>query len=252
MIRFIAPALTALALLGTSAPAQALDVTQMTAAERAAFRAEVRAYLMDNPEIILEAVRVLEDRQAATEAEADLALVADNADALFDDGYSWVGGNPDGDITLVEFIDYRCPYCRRAMVEVDTLLAADGNIRLVRKELPILGESSTIASRFAVATKTIAGPDAYGQVHDALMAYQGEMNEVALRRISEGLGLDGDAIIAEMDSAATTAEIARTHELAVRLKISGTPTFVLQDELLRGFLPADQMSLIVAEKRANR
>ena len=252
MIRLLTSALAALSLLSFAAPVHALDITQMTEAERAVFRAEVRAYLMENPEVILEAVNVLENRQAAAEAEADLALVAENAEALFNDGYSWVGGNPDGDITLVEFLDYRCAYCRRAMPEVASLLASDGNIRLIVKELPILGEGSVLASRYAIATKTVAGPHAYEQMHDALMAYQGEMTMVALGRMAEGLGLDGAAIAAEMDSEATSAEIARTRDLAGRLKISGTPTFVLQDELLRGFLPADQMALIVADKRANR
>jgi protein-disulfide isomerase len=250
MIRIFAPALTALAMLAT--PVLALEVTNMTEAERTIFREEVRAYLMDNPEVILEAVKVLEDRQAATEAQADFTLVSQNTDALFDDGFSWVGGNPDGDITLVEFLDYRCAYCRRAMPEVASLLATDGNIRLIVKELPILGEGSVLASRFAIATKNVIGADAYKQMHDVLMAFQGEMTEVSLRRMAEGLGLDSDAIVAEMDSDATTSEIARTRDLAARLQISGTPTFVLQDEMLRGFLPADQMALIVADKRANQ
>lgn len=247
MTRLFAPALTALALL--AAPVQALDVSSMTETERAAFRAEVRAYLLENPEVILEAINVLEDRQAAAETQADFDLVMQNAEALFDDGFSWVGGNPEGDITLVEFIDYRCPYCRRAMLEVKSLLAADGNIRLIRKELPILGDDSMQASRFAIATKTIAGMEAYGLIHDALMDYHGELSEVALRRLSDAFDLDSDAIIAEMDSDATTSQIARTHALAQRMKISGTPTFVLQDEMLRGFLPAEQLAIIVAEKR---
>jgi len=170
MIRYLASAVMALSLLGFTAPAHALDVSHMTEAERVAFRAEVRAYLMENPEVILEAVDVLEKRQAAAAAQSDLSLVADNAADLFDDGYSWVGGNPDGDITLVEFLDYRCAYCRRAMPEVASLLAADGNIRLIVKELPILGDGSVLASRFAIATKTVEGPHPYQQMHDALMA----------------------------------------------------------------------------------
>ena len=250
MTRLIASALLTLALF--TAPAAALVIAQMNAAERAIFRAEVRAYLMENPEVILEAVKVLEDRQAATEAQADYSLVANNTAELFDDGYSFVGGNPDGDITLVEFLDYRCAYCRRAMPEVASLLASDGNIRLIVKELPILGDASVLASRFAIATKTLAGPEAYKQTHDALMNYQGDISMVTLGRIADGLGLDRDAILAEMDSDATLTEIARTRALAAQLQISGTPTFVLQDELLRGFVQADQMAQIVAEKRANR
>jgi len=250
MIRLIAPALVALALF--AAPANALDVNHMSDAERAQFRAEVRAYLMENPEVILEAVKVLEDRQVVAESQADLALVAANQAALFDDGFSFVGGNPDGDITLVEFLDYRCGYCRKAMPEVAGLLASDDNIRLIIKELPILGEQSVLASRFAVATKNLEGPEAYMQMHDALMSFQGEMTLVSLSRIGEGLGLDTQAILAEMNSETTLSEIARTRTLAAQLQVSGTPTFVLQDELLRGFIPGAQMAQIVAEKRRNR
>lgn len=247
MIRFVAPALTAMALLTN--PAQAVDLTSMSDAERTAFRAEIRAYLMDNPEVIIEAVNLLEQRQADAKAQDDFALVAVNSDDLFDDGFSWIGGNPEGDITLVEFLDYRCGYCRRAMPEVEQLLASDGNIRLIIKELPILGENSMISSRFAVATKQVAGADAYKSVHDALMTMGGDATDVTLLRIAEGLDLDADAILAQMDSDEVTAEISATHALAQRLQINGTPSFVLHDEMLRGYLPAEQMAAIVAEKR---
>lgn len=253
MIRFpraLSGVATALALL--TAPAQALDLSTMSEAERAIFGAEVRAYLLENPEVIIEAVNLLEQRQAQTEATQDEALVAANLDELQNDGYSWVGGNPDGDITLVEFMDYRCGYCRRAAPEVAQLLAEDGNIRLVIKEFPILGEASMMASRFAVATRLVAGDKAYKQVHDALIEFGGDPNDVSLRRLSEGLGLDADAIMAQMDSPEITKELAQTRALAQRMKISGTPTFVLQSELLRGYLPADQMSVIIAEMRDQR
>jgi protein-disulfide isomerase len=241
---------TSLALL--SAPVHALDLTPMTEAERANFGAEVRAYLLENPEVIIEAVNLLEQRQAVTEAAQDEALVADNLEELHNDGYSWVGGNPDGDITLVEFMDYRCGYCRRAAPEVAQLLAADGNIKLIIKEFPILGEESVFASRFAIATRLVAGNDAYKQVHDALIEFGGTPNDVTLRRLSEGLGLDADAILAAMDAPEINQELAQNRALAQRMKISGTPTFVLQDELLRGYLPADQMSVIIADKRDQR
>lgn len=230
-------------------PAQALDLGAMTEAERAAFRAEIRAYLLDNPEVIMEAVELLEQRQAEASAQADKALVAANRSELLDDGFSWVGGNPDGDLTLVEFMDYRCGYCRRAVPEVAKLLESDGNIRLVIKEFPILGEASVLSSRFAVATKQVVGDEAYKQVHDALIEFSGEPDEVSLRRLAEGLGLDGAAILARMDAPEVTDELARTRALAQRLQITGTPTFVLGDELLRGFLPADQMEIIAAEQR---
>lgn len=240
---------TAAALALGSLPAQAFDLGAMTAEERAAFGAEVRAYLMEHPEVILEAVNLLEQQQAADEANRDVAMVAANLEELHNDGYSWVGGNPEGDITLVEFMDYRCGYCRKAAPEVAKLLQADGNIRLIVKEFPILGEASVFASRFAVATKQVAGDEAYEQVHDALIEISSELNEVTLRRLTEGLSLDADAILAAMDSDAVTDELRRTRALAQNLAISGTPTFVLGNQLLRGYLPADQMKILVDEQR---
>ena len=247
MLRFAPPALTSLALLAS--PVQALDLSNMSPAERDAFGAQVREYILENPDLILEAFQILEQRRELAEAQADIQLVEANKDELFNDGYSWVGGNPDGDITLVEFMDYRCGYCRRAVPEVAKLLKNDGNIRLVIKEFPILGEASMISSRFAVASKIVAGDDAYKQVHDALLEFGGEPTEVTLRRLSDSLGLDTDAVFAEMGSDTVTQQIAQTRALAQKLNISGTPTFVLGTELLRGYLPADQMELIAQEVR---
>ena len=250
ILRHAAPALLGLSLM--SAPVQALDLSAMSDAEKAEFGAQVRDYLLENPEVIVEAITILEQRQAAAGAQADKTLVAENADELFNDGYSWVGGNPDGDITLVEFMDYRCGYCRRAVPEVASLLAEDGNIRLVIKELPILGDASVTSARFAVATKQVAGDDAYKQVHDALLEFSGDVSDVTLRRISDGLGLDSDAILAAMDSDDVSEEINRTRALAQRMNISGTPSFVLGTEMLRGYLPADQMQEIADTVRAEQ
>ena len=245
MHRLLAPTFAA----ALAFPAGAMDLTELTDAERAQFRAEVRSYLMDNPQVIMEAVELLQTRDAEAQAVADVSLVSDNAAAIFDDGYSWVGGNPDGDIVLVEFLDYRCGYCKKAHSDVAKLLESDGNIKLIVKELPILGEQSVLASRFAVATKQVAGDDSYHALHDALMAFNGDLTLPALRRLASTFGLDADAIEARMDSDEVTAEIAGTRALAQKLSISGTPTFVMHDELLRGYLPYDQMKAVVAEKR---
>lgn len=251
MIRRLAITASLLALT-LSAPATALDLTAMSDAERAAFRAEIRAYLLENPEVIYEAVAVLEKRNAETAANADLQLVADNRDALFNDGYSWVGGNPDGDLTLVEFVDYRCGYCRRAAPEVEKLLKADGNIRLIRKELPILGNDSVQSARFAIAVKQLAGDAAYEAAHGALIEMKAPATAATLRRLSEELELEVDTVelLKHMNSDQVSAEIDQTAELARALRISGTPSFVMESEMLRGYLPADQMAEIAAELRA--
>lgn len=238
------------ALLLTAAPALAFDPAAMSDAEREAFRAEVRAYLMEHPEVIFEAVDAMKAREANAAADADRQLVKTYHAEIFEDGYSWVGGNPQGDVTIVEFMDYRCGYCRRAVPEVASLLQSDGNIRLIVKEFPILGEASMISSRFAIATRLVAGDEAYEQVHDALLSLEGEMSDVALRRLADGLGIEADPILAKMDSEEVTREIAANRDLAQRLQINGTPTFVLEGQMLRGYLPADQMAQIVAEERS--
>ena len=242
-------ATTSLCIAAFSAPVHALDLTAMSAQERSAFRAEVRAFLMENPDVIIEAVNQMEANQAAEQEQNDLTLIATNAEALFNDGYSWVGGNPEGDITVVEFLDYRCGYCRKAHTEVEQLLANDGNIRLIVKEFPILGEASTVSSRFAVATKLVGGNDAYKAVHDALISFSGEPSAAALARLAEGLGLDAGAISAKMDSEEVTKEINETRALAQRLQIRGTPTFVMGDQLVRGYVPLDAMQQIIDEER---
>jgi len=239
------------ALIGLTSPAFAFDLKEMSDSERAAFRAEVRAYLMDNPEVILEAVDMLESRKAAQQAAHDDALVKKYADELFNDGVSWVGGNPEGDITLVEFMDYRCGYCRRAYEEVEQLIAFDGNIRFIVKEFPILGDASVSSARFAIAAKLIGGDESYKAAHDAMIAYGGDMNPSILKRLAETLNLDGDAILEKMDSQEVTDEIQANRELAQKMQISGTPTFVMQDQMLRGYLPLENMMALLQEKRAN-
>lgn len=231
-------------------PAQALDVEAMSDAERKMFRAEIRAYLMENPEVIMEAVAVLEQREQVAQDQLDVDLVKTNADALFHDGYSWTGGNPEGDITLVEFMDYRCGYCRRAYDEVEELVESDENIRFILKELPILGEESEISSRFAIATKQLAGDAAYKSAHDALITFKGQVNDTSLTRISDSLGLKTDAILAHMDSQEVTDVIVKNRQLAGRMQINGTPTFIMGEQMLRGYLPLDGMRQMAKDIRS--
>ena len=231
-------------------PVQALNLQNMSTEERAIFREEVRAYLMDQPQVIMDAVNQLEARQQQDAAQADLTLVSDNAEELFNDGYSFVGGNPDGDITLVEFLDYRCGYCRKAHTEVAKMLETDGNIRLIVKEFPILGEQSVLASRFAMAVKQVAGDEIYKAVNDALMTLPGEISMPTLARLGKTYDLDMALVEDAMNGPEIADQLAQTKALAQRMRITGTPTFVLQDEMLRGYLPYDQMMLIVNDKRS--
>ena len=246
-MKFLAP----LALAGTlAATAAAADLIAMDDAERDAFRAEVRAYLLENPEVLMEAIGVLEQRQAAAEAERDTMGVAANAEAIFNSAFDWVGGNPDGDVVLVEFMDYRCGFCRRAHPDVEDLVSLDGNIRYVVKEFPILGEQSVLASQFAIATRIVNGDDAYARMNDALMVMRGDVNEASLAATANELGLDPAPILDAMDDPLVAQTIDYNHALAQRLQISGTPSFVFGDQLVRGYVPLDAMLQIVEGVRS--
>jgi len=244
MIRALALALSLAAL-----PAAAFDVEAMSPPEREAFGAEIRDYLLENPEVIVEAIGMLEAREAERQANSDADLIAANAEALFEDDHSFVGGNPDGDVTLVEFLDYRCGYCRQAHPIVGELLSSDGNIRLVVKEFPILGEASDRASRFAIATKLVEGDEAYAALHDALMTMRGEMGTGPLTRLVGEMGFDAAAIAERAASADVTRIIEANHALARQMGINGTPSFIVGDRVLRGFLPLEGMEAVVSEAR---
>ncbi len=232
-----------------AAPVWALDIGAMTPEEREIFRQEVRAYLLDHPEVIFEAVDIYEQRQNTAQAGADKAMITAHAALIFDDGFSWIGGNPQGDLTVVEFVDYRCAYCRRAFPEVHELIATDGNIRYILKEFPILGEQSTLAARFAIAVRQVSGAEAYKDAHDRLMTMRNAVDQASLNRIAVDLGLDPAAILARMTSDAVDRELAANRDLGRKLEINGTPSFVFQSEMLRGYVPLDGMREIVARLR---
>lgn len=238
--------LTALALSCLMAvPAAA----EMSAAEREAFRAEVRAYLLENPEVLVEAMDALQSRQDQQAAERDLAMLRDNADIIYNDPNSWVGGNLNGDITIVEFVDYRCTYCRKAHDEVAELVESDGNIRFVLKEFPILGEASLISSRFAIAVRALYGDAAYKAAHDKLIALRGDPTPETLARLATDLGHDPAAVTAEMEKPEVMDIIRANHDLATLMEINGTPTFVIDQTMVRGYVPLEGMRQIVRSQR---
>jgi protein-disulfide isomerase len=234
--------------LSCAVPARA-DLTDMTPAERESFRAEVKAYLLENPEVLIEAMDVLTARQAELEAQNDAALLQKHAAEIFNDPASWVGGNPEGDITVVEFTDYRCGYCRKAYDEVAELVKSDGNIRFVVKEYPILGEESLISARFAIAVRQVGGDALYDKAHDALIRMRGDPTPDTLGKLARDLGLDPASILTTMDSDEVAAVIAANHALGEQLQINGTPTFVINDTIVRGYVPLDGMREIVKAQR---
>ena len=227
----------------------AMDINKLTNADRKVLQKEIRRYILENPDIIFEAADIVRKREAALEVQEDEELIQSNFNEIFYDNYSYVGGNPDGDITIVEFVDYKCGYCRRAAELVRELIAKDDNIRFVVKEFPILGEASLVSSKFAIAVKNIGGPEKYKVAHDILLALTAEPTEIYLRRIAKELELNPEELFEAMQSDLVAQEIDQTGELAQKLQISGTPTFILGDQFLRGFVPLEILSKAIHSER---
>lgn len=214
--------------------------------DRRALHAEIRDYILRNPEVLVEAFEVLEQRQQLAEAQADVQRVNANADALWNSPTDYVGGNVDGPITIVEFLDYKCGFCKRAHPEMQALLERNDDIRIIRKEYPILGQESIVASRAAISVLLNDGPEAYSEMSDNLMEFGGQITENVLVRFAERSGADADAMLARMNDVEVNRIIQNNRALAQRMGISGTPTFVFGDRLVRGFLPLDRMEETVA------
>ena len=202
--------------------------------------------IRENPEIIMEAVAILQQRDDEAQAVATQSVLRDQRDALHNDPNAPVLGNPDGDVTVTEFFDYNCPYCKRAMVEVQALLEADANVRLVYREWPILGEGSVFASRAALAARA---QGKYEEFHWALMGSKGRVVEATVLRIAKDIGLDIERLKADMQSPEVEQHIAASMQLAQALGFNGTPSFVIGDALVPGFVDQVQLQEFVDENR---
>lgn len=249
-MRSLTFAMPLLALLGALPARAEMPVPPLSDAERSAFQAEVHDYLIAHPEVLMEMMSLLDARQKAAAAETDRALVAQNSKALFDDGHSWVAGNPDGAVTIVEFLDYQCAFCHKSYPDLQKLLAANGDIRLIIKDFPILGPGSDLAARAATAAMIEGGPEAYGKLNAALMTAKGPLNDASLDAAIARAGLNSAAIRAGMADAEVDRRLAANRALAEVLQISGTPTFVVQDQMVRGYLDLAEMQKLVDSTHA--
>ncbi|MEX5730187.1 protein-disulfide isomerase [Rhodovulum iodosum] len=241
----------ALSLALAGAPAGAVDLTALTGPERAAFRAELRAYLLDHPEVIEEALSAGagERRRYEEKVTDDLALLESNAEALFDAKGDWTGGNAEGDMPLTAFVGYGCTTCAAAMSGLDALTAEDPGLKVIVKDIGPEGDDA--AARFAQAVLSLAGPDAYRRAQAAL--FDAPAHDAAhLAGIAERLGLDPSALGARMDAPETRAKIARTRALADRLDLGPPPAYVLPRTMVRGDVPPVALSRIIAAMRAKR
>jgi protein-disulfide isomerase len=197
----------------------------------------VREYILQNPEIVMEAIGILQEREQAAQQATQNQLLASVSDQLVNSPNDPVGGNPDGTITLVEFFDYNCSYCKRAADTVKALTEANPNLRVVYKEWPILAETSVTAARVSLAISELY-PDQYQAFHDAILARPSSLrqdNEVW--QVVDSMGLNRSDIEAETKSDWVNQTLAANQQLAQQLDITGTPTFIVGTEVLRGAYP---------------
>ena len=205
--------------------------------------------IRENPEIVLEAVQIIEQREQRRQAEAAATVLSDNRDLLENDPNAPVLGNPEGDVTVVEFFDYNCPYCRRVKPHIEVLLEEDPNVRLVYREWPILGDGSVFAARAALASRE---QGKYEEFHWALMGMAGRAEEASVLQVAEQVGLDIAQLRRDMEAPEIDAHIAASIKLSRALGFNGTPSFVIGDALVPGVIEADQMIRLAKDARAAR
>ena len=211
-----------------------------------AIRQIIRDYLLEHPEVLIEAGQALQAKRAAEEAEQAKHVIRRYRDEIFSDPEAPVAGNPDGAITLVEFFDYRCGYCRRVKPTLEALLAENDDLRVVFKEFPILGPESTLAALAALAAR---GQGSYEAFHWALMETEGSFDMDHILSVAGSVGLDTERLARDMEEPALDALIERNAVLANALGISGTPAFVIGERVIGGALPLEQFRIAIADAR---
>ncbi|MGH1418497.1 MAG: DsbA family protein [Hyphomicrobiaceae bacterium] len=210
----------------------------------------VRDYLLKNPELMLEVQTALEKKmQADAESKAKKA-VSENAGSLYKRADAPIAGKADGDVTVVEFFDYNCGYCKRGLSDIKKLIDNDKNVRVVFKELPILSKGSEEAARIALAAKQ---QGKYWEIHQALLSHRGQLNKETALKVAEKIGLDVEKLEAGMDSEPVNKEIALVRQLANKMGVNGTPHFLVGDKSIPG-APDDlleQLNTKIADIRKN-
>ncbi len=218
-------------------------------AQKATIEDIVRDYLMEHPEVIRDAMNALQARQEQEEAEKQTKAVTDNKDKIFNSKNQVVLGNPDGDVTLVEFFDYNCTYCRRAQVDMTRLLQEDGKLRVVLKEFPVLGPGSLEAAQVAVGVNAIA-PEKYREFHDKMLSDRGQASAARAIAVAESIGIDADKLREASKEAEVRPTIEEVYAIANSLGLTGTPSYVVGDEVVIGAVGYDALKAKIEAVRA--
>lgn len=237
-------ATAALALLATTSLAAA--EASFSDARKAEIGEIVRQYLLDHPEVLLEVSKALEAKQQAAEAEQRSGVMKASADQIFRSPEDFVAGNPEGDVTVVEFFDYNCGWCKKSFPEVTKLIEQDKKLRVVLKEFPIFGGDSDYAAKAALAAKK---QGKYWELHSALFQHEGKITADVVDDLASKQGLDLTKLKADMELPEVTAVLAQNHALAQSLAINGTPAFIVDETVSPGYLEASALTEQIAGVR---
>jgi protein-disulfide isomerase len=208
----------------------------------------IRHYLIANPEIIRDAINELQRKEDEAARAAQASIIQENTDRLFNSPNQAVLGNPKGDVTLVEFFDYNCGYCRRAHADMKELMAEDPNLRVVPKEFPILGEGSVAAAQISVAVLQTA-PDKYEAFHDALISEKGQVDGARALAVAQDLGLDPEALKVKASSEEARANITEVRQLAELLDLTGTPSYATPIKVVVGAVGFEALKVEIGAAR---
>lgn len=215
-------------------------------AETEAIETIVGKYLAAHPEAVTQAIARLREQERAAQLESRRSAIEAKAAEIFHDSADPVLGNPKGDVTVVEFFDYRCPYCKASQPNIMAALRKDGNIRLVLKEFPILGPNSVLASRAALASRK---QGKYAVFHTALLESQSSLDSQTIFSLAEAAGLDVTRLAEDMKDPAIDELIKKNYALAEALRIDGTPTFIIGDQLVPGAVGTTVLERLIESAR---
>jgi protein-disulfide isomerase len=230
-------------LLAAPAAAPAADFTPQ---QRQAIEGIVKDYLAKHPEIVLDALQAADAKAKGAARGLAASALATHRREIFDDRANPIGGNPEGNVTLVEFFDYRCPYCKQVEPALESLLRQDHELRMVYKEFPVLGPASVTAARAALAAQK---QDKFAVFHRAMMALKGQIDDDAVFAVAASAGIDIPRLKRDMQDPAITQRIKANYALAEALGIDGTPGFVIGDQIVPGAIGIDDLRQLIAATR---
>jgi protein-disulfide isomerase len=248
--RLLAPALLALALCGAPKAASAQSFSD---GQRGDIEVIVRNYLLAHPEVLEEAMAELSKRQAAAEAQKHEASVATNAEKIFNSPRGVVLGNKDGDVTFVEFFDYNCGYCKRAMADMLELMKTDPKLKVVLKEFPVLSEGSVEAAKVGVAVRMQdASGKKYLDFHQRLLGGRGPADKARAMAAAKEAGLDTARIEKDLASPEVKATIEENFKLAESMGMNGTPSYVIGKQVVIGAVGLDSLKEKIGVARCGK